>query len=320
MSTGENFKRDDVVPPPPILNTVPKELLAQLRRKQYPFKCKRHFEKNNSKSSNKEEEVISKEATDPEVVEAKTNAVEIVQDDEPAAATAVDLSPLPQMRKLIDFSNKIYVAPLTTVGNLPFRRIMKKYGADITCGEMALATSLLEGKPSEWALLKRHPDEDVFGVQLAAGYADVFTRTSELIEQHVTVDFVDLNLGCPLDLVCDKRAGAALMMRDKVLHESVLGITKNLSCPVTIKMRTGWDIDKPIAHSLVRKIQSWGLDSVGAVMVRFVVVSQYFKETMRCAHYHCSCSTTGSRTFTFTAVFQIGQLGLYQRAGQQPRS
>lgn len=119
------------------------------------------------------------------------------------------------------FKGKPYLAPLTTVGNLPFRRLCVELGAEITCGEMAVATNFLKSNgPNEWPLLKRHPSEKIFGVQLAGGYPDTLSKTAQIVVDNMEVDFIDLNLGCPIDLINEAGGGCTLANRPNKLCQA----------------------------------------------------------------------------------------------------
>jgi len=58
-----------------------------------------------------------------------------------------------------------------------------------------------QGQQSEWALLKRHPSEDIFGVQICGGHPDSVARCVQLLDDNIDADFIDINMGCPIDLV-----------------------------------------------------------------------------------------------------------------------
>ena len=116
-------------------------------------------------------------------------------------------------RRRLDVSDKLYLAPLTTNGNMPFRRICVEMGADITCSEMAWTKPLLMGRRGEWSLCRRHESEKIFGVQIAGGFMNRLCKTVEVMHHHLPfdVDFIDLNVGCPLDSMNANMCGAQLM-------------------------------------------------------------------------------------------------------------
>lgn len=77
---------------------------------------------------------------------------------------------------------------------------------------MALAQQLVTGQTEEWALVRRHQSEKMFGVQLAGGFPNRMIPAAEVIARELGptgVDFVDINMGCPIDLLFNQGAGSA---------------------------------------------------------------------------------------------------------------
>lgn len=162
----------------------------------------------------------------------------------------------------INWKNKLYLAPLTTVGNLPFRRICKEFGADITCSEMVLSSSLLQGHNQEWALTKRHETEDIFGVQVCGNNPYMLAKSAQVLQENVDMDFLDLNLGCPIDQICKSGAGSALLLRSKKLEVCLKSMRTVLKVPLTVKTRSGVSKDKNIAHDLIPMFKDSGVSLI----------------------------------------------------------
>ena len=188
-------------------------------------------------------------------------------DAHPSRSFVPDLAPIRACeKKRLDFKGKTYLAPLTTVGNLPFRRLAVQLGCDITCSEMGLATEFLGGNTNEWSLVRRHPSEKMFGVQICGARPQALVPTAEAIVKHCDIDFLDVNCGCPIDLVFNKGAGSALLQHAAKLGKSLIGMNRVMGeTPLTIKIRTGVS-SKPeerVAHKLARRVQTeWGCSAL----------------------------------------------------------
>ncbi|KZT59268.1 FMN-linked oxidoreductase [Calocera cornea HHB12733] len=185
-----------------------------------------------------------------------------IKHEEPQDMPDVPLRPAEKPR--LHWKGLTYLAPLTTVGNLPFRRLCVDYGADITCGEMGLAASFLNASREEWSLVRRHPSERIFGNQLAGNKPSTVVPAAEVISTECpNLDFVDLNCGCPIDLVYRNGAGSALLDLPNKLGKIVTGMNRVLGdIPVTIKVRTGVKDGRNTAHRLMPRLHEWGVSAL----------------------------------------------------------
>ena len=140
----------------------------------------------------------------------------------------------------MDFRGTVLLAPLTKGGNLPFRRLCRDFGARITMSEMAYARQVVRGSRSELALLRKHPDEELFGVQLAARQPQEAVQAARIAIDR-GASFIDINAGCPIHDVVRRGMGATLLQRPRKLGKLVEALAQELEVPVTVKIRSGWN-------------------------------------------------------------------------------
>ena len=158
-------------------------------------------------------------------------------------------------------SGKLWLAPLTFGGNLPFRRLCVGLGAEVTVGEMAVVYKLLRDRNSEFALLKSHPEEPFFGAQLAERKPEALAEGARIAETR-GARFVDLNCGCPIDEITRHGLGASLLKKPGRLARLVEAMRKAVTVPVTVKLRTGWAEGRENVSELARACEEAGAAAI----------------------------------------------------------
>ncbi|MBA3510589.1 tRNA dihydrouridine synthase DusB [Sphingomonas sp.] len=152
----------------------------------------------------------------------------------------------------------VILAPMTGVTDLPFRRIVKRYGAGLTVSEMIASQAMIRETRQSLQKSLWDPSEEPVSLQLAGCTPGEMAEAAKLNEQRGAA-IIDINMGCPVKKVVNGDAGSALM-RDLPLAASIIAATvKAVKVPVTLKMRTGWDDGSRNAPELARIAEDLGV-------------------------------------------------------------
>ena len=143
---------------------------------------------------------------------------------------------------LLDYikKNPFFLAPMAGVTDAPLRSFMREMGCGIITTELISARAIQEQNLKTKKLMTFTKSQRPIGIQIFGEEEKTLAEAAQFIEQ-MGVDFVDLNLGCPVSKIVKKGAGSALLKDLKLLAEILNTIKSAISIPLSVKIRTGWD-------------------------------------------------------------------------------
>ncbi|HKG94308.1 MAG TPA: tRNA dihydrouridine synthase DusB [Gemmatimonadaceae bacterium] len=156
----------------------------------------------------------------------------------------------------------LYLAPMAGVSESPFRRICRRWGADVVVTEFLSAEGIRRENEATLAKLRFGPDERPIGVQIFGADPQAMGEAAALVTNVFQPEFVDINFGCPVKKVV-KRNGGSGCLKDLGLVESVIRAVKGSThLPVTVKIRSGWSEEMRDPVTIALRCQDAGAQTL----------------------------------------------------------
>jgi tRNA-dihydrouridine synthase B len=155
----------------------------------------------------------------------------------------------------------VILAPMTGVTDLPFRRIVRRYGSGLNVTEMIASQAMIRETRQSLQKAAWDPVEEPVSMQLAGCNPSEMAEAAKLNEDRGAA-IIDINMGCPVKKVVNGDAGSALMRQIPLATAIIDATVKAVKVPVTLKMRMGWDHASLNAPELARIAEDLGVKMI----------------------------------------------------------
>lgn len=161
----------------------------------------------------------------------------------------------------VQLKNNLLFAPIAGFSEVGFRHLCAKYGAGLTYTELVSAKGLVYGNKGTEELLATTEIETPCAVQIFGSDPEFMYKAAK-DERLMKFDIIDINMGCPVKKVFGNGDGSALMKNPALITEVVQAVKEGGNRPVTVKMRAGIEIGKPLAVECALAAQKGGASAV----------------------------------------------------------
>ena len=167
--------------------------------------------------------------------------------------------------KILDqlFANEIpvFLAPMAGVTDLPFRELVRSFGASVVVSEMVSSEALVRNSYKTYRRLANNDQNSVNMVQIV-GYDPERMAEAARINENLGADIIDINMGCPARKITSNESGSALMKNEPLALKIVESVVNAVKIPVTVKMRLGWDYENLNFKTLAKNFENAGAQMI----------------------------------------------------------
>ncbi|MFN8572578.1 MAG: tRNA dihydrouridine synthase DusB [Gemmatimonadaceae bacterium] len=135
----------------------------------------------------------------------------------------------------------VILAPMAGVSESPFRRICRRFGADVVVTEFLSAEGIRRENPATLSKLRFGADERTIGVQIFGADPEAMRDAAELVTEVFDPEFIDINFGCPVKKVVRRNGGSGCLRDLDLVQRVIRAVSSGTHLPVTVKIRSGWN-------------------------------------------------------------------------------
>jgi tRNA-dihydrouridine synthase B len=157
--------------------------------------------------------------------------------------------------------NNLFLAPMAGVTDRPFRQLCRRLGAGMAVSEMITANKMLWASKKSLLRANHIGEPEPRSVQIAGTDPAMMAEAAQHnVDQGAHI--IDINMGCPAKKVCNVMAGSALLQNEKLVAEILEAVVNAVDVPVTLKIRTGWDLDHRNGVAIARIAEQSGIQAL----------------------------------------------------------
>lgn len=163
----------------------------------------------------------------------------------------------------VEIANQVVLAPMAGICNSAYRRIIKEMGCGLIYAEMVSDKAICYDNQKTIEMLYMSEEERPITQQIFGSAVDSFVIAAKYIEENMHPDIIDINMGCPVPKVAVRaQAGSALLKDPLKVKEIVKAVVNSVKCPVTVKIRSGWDSDSINAVAIAKICEEAGASAI----------------------------------------------------------